>query len=164
MLSKLSKKIGFTTTELKVILFFSAVFLAGYAYKEFFLSNQQTQASFDYSEQDSLFNYYSNNNPGSEENLSSQNDIDIKREVLELTEAEFIKDKKSEPLTEKSINLNTAGITDLVRLPGIGEKTAENIIALREAKGKFRSVGELLEVRGIGEVKFNKIKKFLYIE
>jgi len=164
MLNELSKKTGFTATELKVILFFTAVFLAGYAYKVFFLSNQQTQASFDYSEQDSLFNYYSNNDSGSEKDLSLQNDIDIKREVLELTATEFNKDKKSEPLTEKSINLNTAGITDLVRLPGIGEKTAESIIALREAKGKYKSVAELLEVRGIGEVKFNKIKKFLYIE
>lgn len=165
MISELSKKIGFTTTEVKVILFFTGVFLAGYAYKEFFDSETDSEYTiFDYSEQDSLFNYYSGTDSESPEGLLSKNDIDIKREVLELSPAEFSNDKNSEPLTEKSINLNSAGIADLVKMPGIGEKTAENIIALRNIKGRFKTIEELMEVKGIGEVKFNKIKKFLYIE
>ena len=49
-------------------------------------------------------------------------------------------------------------------LPGIGEKTAEKIIELRKERGKFNTLEELMNVKGIGEVKFNKIKKFLYIK
>ena len=49
-------------------------------------------------------------------------------------------------------------------MPGIGEKTAEKIIELREERGKFDRLEEIMDVKGIGEVKFNKIKKFLYIK
>jgi competence protein ComEA len=52
----------------------------------------------------------------------------------------------------------------LERLPGIGEITARKIIALRNERGAFGKLEELLDVKGIGKVKFNKIKKFLYIE
>ena len=43
-------------------------------------------------------------------------------------------------------------------LPGIGEKTAENIIEYREKNNGFLDIEELMEVSGIGEAKFNKIK------
>ena len=67
-------------------------------------------------------------------------------------------------LTERSININLAGIQELVMLPGIGEKTAEKILLLRKERGKFTKLNEIMDVKGIGEIKFNKIKKFLYIE
>ena len=49
------------------------------------------------------------------------------------------------------INLNTAGVDELMTLPGIGEKRAEDIIAYRQANGPFRIPEELTEVPGIGE-------------
>ena len=49
------------------------------------------------------------------------------------------------------INLNTAGVDELMTLPGIGEKRAEDIIAYRRANGPFRIPEELTEVPGIGE-------------
>ena len=48
------------------------------------------------------------------------------------------------------INLNTADVYDLQRLPGIGEKRARDIAAYREEHGPFQSVDELTEVYGIG--------------
>ncbi|MGA7837081.1 MAG: helix-hairpin-helix domain-containing protein, partial [Ignavibacteriaceae bacterium] len=72
--------------------------------------------------------------------------------------------KSVEIPAEKSINLNTANMKSLMRLPGIGPKTAEKIINYRKLKGKFTSLDELLKVKGIGKVKFSKIKKYLYIE
>ena len=54
-------------------------------------------------------------------------------------------------LPGEKINLNTADALDLQRLPGIGEKRAEDIIAHREANGPFESVEELDEVPGIGQ-------------
>ena len=49
------------------------------------------------------------------------------------------------------IDLNTASVADLTRLPGIGEKRAQAIVAWREEHGPFQSVDELVQVSGIGE-------------
>ena len=49
------------------------------------------------------------------------------------------------------IDLNTASVADLTRLPGIGEKRAQAIVDDRESSGPFQSVEELTEVKGIGE-------------
>jgi competence protein ComEA len=165
MIARLSKKIGFTPTEIKVILFFACVFLTGYFFKEYFREEVDTEyIEYDYSQQDSLFNHYSSVDPYEGKDLSSKNKLEIKHEVLELSSTDFSKDKNLPPLVENSININTAGMEQLIRLPGIGEKTAEKIMALRNSRGKFANLEELLDVKGIGEVKFNKIKKFLYIE
>jgi competence protein ComEA len=162
MFDKLSKKIGFTETEITVILFLAGVFIVGFIYKEFFKDNNVPEyKNFNYSKEDSLFNYYTNNN--SDDSLLSSN-LEIKQDVLELSDTITYKKKDISALSEKSININTAGISDLVMLPGIGEKTAEKIILLRTQRGKFRNINEIMDVKGIGEAKFNKIKKFLYIE
>ena len=50
----------------------------------------------------------------------------------------------------RKIDLNTASIVELVRLPGIGEVLAGRIIAHREEHGRFTSIDGLLAVRGIG--------------
>ncbi len=49
------------------------------------------------------------------------------------------------------ININTADVAELTRLKGIGAKKAEAIVAWRTANGAFKSVDQLLEVKGIGE-------------
>lgn len=54
------------------------------------------------------------------------------------------------------IDLNKATIEDLVKIEGIGEKTAQNIIDYREKIGGFQYVEQLLYVDGIGETKYNK--------
>jgi len=156
MFEKISKKIGFTETEILVILFLAGLFIIGFVYVEFFKGDGEKETQyFDYSEQDSLFELYSGN---------TQSDLEIKKQVLELPDTIIYKKKDTESLKEKSININKAGTDELVKLPGIGEKTAEKIIAYRTQYGNFKSLEELMEVKGIGNVKFNKIKKFLYIK
>lgn len=49
------------------------------------------------------------------------------------------------------VNLNTADLVALDALPGVGPVTAEAIIAWRDESGPFRSVDDLLDVKGIGE-------------
>ena len=53
-------------------------------------------------------------------------------------------------LPGETIDVNTADIYDLQRLPGIGETRARDIIAYREKHGPFQTVDELMEVSGIG--------------
>lgn len=61
------------------------------------------------------------------------------------------------------VNINTAGVPELNQLPGVGEKTAQAIIAHREAIGGFRSIEQLLEVKGIGPSKFEKMRAYLKV-
>ena len=56
------------------------------------------------------------------------------------------------------ININTAGKDELMTLTGIGEAKAESILRYREENGKFGSIEELMQVEGIKEGVFNKIK------
>ncbi len=57
-----------------------------------------------------------------------------------------------------TVNINTASAADLQRLPGIGAKTATRVIAYRQQNGPFKKVEELMNVRGIGEKNFLKLK------
>lgn len=61
------------------------------------------------------------------------------------------------------INLNKADLQTLAQLNGVGEKKAEAIIAYREAKGGFKSVDELLSVKGIGEKLLEKNRSLLSV-
>ena len=56
------------------------------------------------------------------------------------------------------ININTAGKDELMTLTGIGETKAESILEYREENGKFESIEELMQIEGIKEGVFNKIK------
>jgi len=61
--------------------------------------------------------------------------------------------------SEKAVlDLNQAGIEELQRLPGIGPTLASRIVADRAAQGPFRSVGDLLRVRGIGPKTLEKLR------
>ncbi|HHZ03513.1 helix-hairpin-helix domain-containing protein [Acetomicrobium hydrogeniformans] len=61
------------------------------------------------------------------------------------------------------IDLNSATAEMLQSLPGIGSKTAQAILSYREDKGGFRSVEELLEVKGIGPKKMGKIRPLITV-
>jgi competence protein ComEA len=56
------------------------------------------------------------------------------------------------------VNINTASASDLEALPGIGAKTAARIIEYRQKNGPFKKIEELMNVRGVGEKNFLKLK------
>ncbi|MCU1384872.1 MAG: comEA 2 [Acidobacteria bacterium] len=65
---------------------------------------------------------------------------------------------KAAPASTAIINLNTASASDLEGLPGIGAKTAARIVEYRQKNGPFKKVEELMNVRGVGEKNFLKLK------
>lgn len=69
---------------------------------------------------------------------------------------------KSEALAGKTINLNTASKAELMKLPGVGDATAEKIITYRQTH-KFNSIEEIMNIKGIGQKKYEKMKAFLAI-
>lgn len=64
----------------------------------------------------------------------------------------------------QAVNLNTATVEELARLPGVGEVIARRIIRHRARSGKFRSVDELLVVRGISAKKLEKLRPYVTVE
>jgi competence protein ComEA len=56
------------------------------------------------------------------------------------------------------VNLNTATMAQLESLPGIGPATARRIVEYRQQAGGFKRIEELMNVRGVGEASFLKLK------
>jgi competence protein ComEA len=68
---------------------------------------------------------------------------------------------RTSPAPERStglVNLNTATVAELEVLPGVGARTAARIVEYREKKGPFKKIEELMNVQGIGEKSFLKLK------
>ena len=61
------------------------------------------------------------------------------------------------------VNLNTASQAELEALPGIGPKTAERILEYRQKSGGFKKIEDLMNVKGIGEKSFLKLKAHLSV-
>ncbi len=162
-LKKFANRIGFTETEFKVILFLAVVFLAGLLIK-YFNIEKSVYKNYDYRKEDSLF--WSGDSiiakQPEEANLLDEKSK-TKNEVLGLSQSELKDYKKKEPLKELSIDINSAGKNDFMKLPGIGKKTAESIIEHRAKVGKFKTVEDLIKVKGIGKAKLEKIKKYIYV-
>ena len=89
------------------------------------------------------------------------NDADISSlnlaTVLHDKDVFTIPTKTSEKQTNL-ISINTADLNALLQIPKIGEKTAQAIIDYRNQYGLFRSLEELMKVKGIGQAKFDFIK------
>ena len=61
------------------------------------------------------------------------------------------------------LNLNAATVAQLETLPGIGRATAERIVEYRQKNGSFKKAEDLMNVRGIGEKNFLKLKPLVTV-
>lgn len=164
ILQKVSRKIGFTETESRIILFVLFAFFVGIVvlhFKE--TTGNENILQFDYSGQDKLF---SEGVPVDEQVDSLTVQKERKGELEKGSSGSHVK-KLSENKSSANvgvINLNKATREQLITLPGIGLKTANAIVDFKLRNGNFKSVNELTNVKGIGRAKLEKIRKFIYVE
>ena len=62
------------------------------------------------------------------------------------------------------VNVNTATAEQLMLLPGIGEAKAKAILGRRKQNGGFKTVDDLLEVKGIGAAALERIRPFVAVQ
>jgi competence ComEA-like helix-hairpin-helix protein len=67
--------------------------------------------------------------------------------------------KKKPPA--QPVNINSATSEELQQVPGIGPSTAEKILQMRKSYGPFKSVDDLLAIRGLGPKRLEKMRKYL---
>jgi competence ComEA-like helix-hairpin-helix protein len=67
--------------------------------------------------------------------------------------------KKKPPA--QPVNINAATSEELQLVPGIGPSTAEKILQMRKSYGAFKSVDDLLAIRGLGPKRLDKMRKYL---
>ena len=79
--------------------------------------------------------------------------------ALPLAAAGTPKAKEKAPV--RPVNLNTATQTELMQLPHIGAKTAERILTFRKQHGGFQRPEELMNVKGVGEKSYTRLKPYL---
>ncbi len=145
-------RLAFTPNEMKAVLILSTTFLIGLGIRWFQSDTPPPlpDQPLDYTRQDSVFAARSH-------------------ALLELPALDHPKNlqrsssRKPEPAL-LSININTASRDQLMRLSGIGESFAKRIIEYREEHGRFATVDELQNVRGIGPKKLERLRRYITVE
>jgi competence ComEA-like helix-hairpin-helix protein len=67
----------------------------------------------------------------------------------------------AKPAPTGKVNINSANVEQLSTLPGVGEKLAARIVEYRQKSGGFKSLQELMNVKGVGEKNFQRIEAHL---
>jgi len=67
------------------------------------------------------------------------------------------------PASHQLVNVNQATSAELARLPRVGTKLADRIVAHRKEHGPFKRIEDLMEVKGVGEKFFSTLKPYLTV-
>ncbi len=147
LLQTFQERYGFTRTELTALIVLSAVFLVGSAVKLWMPAGRDDVAkhAFSYAVLDSQFQALSRT-PG---------------ETTATVARRLTPGKSASIPAPRSIDVNSASSAELQRLPGIGPAIALRIVAYREKHGRFPTVDNLTDVKGIGVRTLERIRPFV---
>ena len=154
LLKKFSESIGFTPTERRVVIFLVSTFVLGIGIKVF-REHFAASTTYDYSKTDEEFAQHLQDDQRNE--MALQDTVLQSRDTVSTVTQVKVGKKDVAP---GSININIAGKEALMKLPGIGVATAERILRYRQEKGRFTTIDELMNVKGIGKKKFERLAPF----
>ncbi len=157
-IEKLNQRFGFTKNESLVVFFLIGMFLIGGIFKIFFTTQSRNEQQFDYSLLDSeLIARSSQSSDSLQEKPIVQQPNSVRTDSLS-------KKNQGDFSSKKTININTANVDELTQLPGVGPSVGHRIVDYRNEHGKFSSLEDLRNVKGIGAKKIEKLKLFLRVE
>lgn len=175
LLSRFESKLGLTRSDVTVTLFIAAVTLVGFVYTTFFDDRSGTPAHRELlalmARHDSVVAAYRQARmtelrallaaPDSVPAWTPPGALDAAADELgdALDRASSGSGKK---LPAEPVDLNSAPKTELMKLPGVGAKTADAII-LRRRHDPFRRAEDIMQVKGIGQKKFEKMKSYIVV-
>ncbi|MCX7875045.1 MAG: helix-hairpin-helix domain-containing protein [Melioribacteraceae bacterium] len=159
IIDQLSSKLNLTNTELKIFLFLLFTLIGGIIINVWKSSQKEDLLEVDYSKQDSMF-YSSIGNIEDEEGLSIENTNQASNNLIKV-ERKKVENSNVNKNISTVVKINYATEDELSKLPGIGIKTAKNLVEYRNKNGAFKNADELLNVKGIGKSKLEKIRMLL---
>lgn len=149
------KNVSFTKNETKVILFVITVLVTGFSIKFYKQVLNSPSVRFDYTAEDSVFKSLSDGKIKTDKIRTSTDSLNTNT----------ITTNESESNDSNGIlNINTATRSELIDLPGVGESTADKIIAYRDRNKKFNKPEDIMKISGIGKKKFDKLKSHIKAE
>jgi competence ComEA-like helix-hairpin-helix protein len=158
--AKVQNFLGVTRSELIVVTVLLLGLLTGLVFKRF---SAKTNLNVQHSEiahiLDSLGNVEVSTFTGTTPDAEPVPAL-ARADTLRTSFSRFPRAPKKEKISAGKININTATMQDLMRLPGVGETTAEKIITLRKER-PFSRIEDVMRVKGIGKKKFETMKPFL---
>lgn len=107
--------------------------------------------------------------------LTSDASFDAVNQAEEVTDGQMItvptveeqqaaqEEEQTSDASDGKVNINTADAAELMTLPGIGASKAESILSYREEQGSFSSVEEIMNITGIKEGVYSKIKDYITV-
>jgi len=93
----------------------------------------------------------------------NQEKIDKKIKIKESNERKSVSKKEIVHISTEKIDINTADESMLITLKGIGPAKAKKIIELRKELGSFSSIEQIMQVKGIGQKTFDKLRDQIYV-
>ncbi len=153
-IEEIGHRLGFTASESVVILFLCLTLIIGSAIS-LHSSRGAGDARHDYAVHDSVFR------------AAAEATLDVPSPVTDSAAApgpRLPEPQERRTPTPHVVNINTAAARELESLPGVGPSTAAKIIEYRNAKGKFRSIEDIMKVKSIGPKKFERMKPYIRVQ
>lgn len=91
------------------------------------------------------------------------NQAEVLQDEAQIYVPTFAEQEEQQTQEDGKVNLNTASKEELMTLPGVGEAKADSIIAYREQQGRFETVEDIMQISGIKEGLFVKIKDYITV-